>query len=549
MLELGLYIVLLSIGGGTFFWAGNELLKTVTGRADYYVADVILKGAKSSIDAPTITNLVKLRIAEIRADLKHNKIPNQRTRSVLLSSRPTGTIDRIPNWASVAEPAANGQLADLKFNIFGLDLGSILTWLQSKIVSHRTLNFTVTFTEHTATATGDVGIFDAQNPSMMIQVPIDKSPDPAFAYQIADRIACALVLHQLVGKPPRNIVERWFKARQYRVDEQNALRALGDDGFRIALYTDTTKVRADRSAYLSQVTQEIKAQMDYAWNYMTTLFKKVAGPNANFPKEPNLQLFPDDQRLAYVDFIYDKSATDKIGYDLENPTTVYNAPPMARFIPDRTFGCIAFLFVVELNKGVLRRTGQIAWDGESGAILNSYIDIFGAVVKRQHLSQNNRDANWAQIQQGGIDWHNGTDLAAANIQTLKPLRSLEGPGTCEDDHQVGSWDLRVGGNDIINGIHQNSGILNKAFYDSCKTVSVERAAEIWLRGLQTALPTDPERLKASPLGFETLVNAISSEANEDRSAIDSALRGVGFSRPVIGDININLYEGRVMGSR
>ena len=132
MFEFGLYIVLLLLGVGTFFWAGNELVKTVTGRADYYVADVILRGSPAISDAPTITNLVKLRIAEIRTDLKNNRVSSRMTRYVLLSSRPKVTIAQIPTWASVAEPARNDQLADLKLNIGGLDLGSFLSWLQVK---------------------------------------------------------------------------------------------------------------------------------------------------------------------------------------------------------------------------------------------------------------------------------------------------------------------------------------------------------------------------------------------------------------------------------
>ena len=76
-------------------------------------------------------------------------------------------------------------------------------------MSHRTLNLTVTFTQHTATVTGDVSIFDSQSPSLMIQMSKDKGSDAAFAYQIADRIACALVRHQLIGKPPRNFVKRF----------------------------------------------------------------------------------------------------------------------------------------------------------------------------------------------------------------------------------------------------------------------------------------------------------------------------------------------------
>ena len=208
-----------------------------------------------------------------------------------------------------------------------------------------------------------------------------------------------------------------------------------------------------------------------------------------------------------------------------------------------------FLFVVELKKGALRRTGQVAWDGESGAILNSYIDVFGAVVKRQYLSQDQRDGNWGLVQQGGIDWQNGIDLATTDAKDQKPLRSLEKPGSCEDDHQVASWDLHIIGNDLINGIHQKrAGSSIRLFMMLVKKSRSIRTGEIWLRGLQAALPVDPKQLKANPLGFEVLVKAISSEAGDDKAAIDAALRGVGFLDPAINGIITSLRAGARPGS-
>ena len=100
-------------------------------------------------------------------------------------------------------------------------------------------------------------------------------------------------------------------------------------------------------------------------------------------EKPPVRLLPEDMRMAYIDVFYRETldAQGKAQYDRANPVTVYNAPPMVRFIPDRTYGQMAFLFVIELKNGALKKWGQPAWLNESDAILNSYIDILGAVVR------------------------------------------------------------------------------------------------------------------------------------------------------------------------
>lgn len=522
MFEIVLYVVLLMLGGGTLIWSSMELIKILCGRADYYITDITLNGSLGqTVNAAMLTNLVRLRIAEIREDLKQSTGGAQ-NRSVVLSSNPLRKDIKIPAWASIATPAVENKIGDLKLSVGGFDLGGLLTWLRSNIVSSRTLRFAVTVNESAVVISGDVGMFDWRRPSLQIEVLKRQSPEGIVASLIADRIGCEVVRRQILGSDPRNIWERVTGQKTQRITERDELDQYGPAAFRTTLFTDSTRTRAERSGSIAQALQDLQGQMDYAWEYLTRLFTIVETPSVQIPNRPSLQLLPDDSPAAYVDYILDKPGNPELF------TTTYEVVPMARFVPDKTFGGMGFIFIAELKRGALRRMGNSAWEGESGAILSSYIDILGAVVKKQWLGEESNGPHWPLIQEGGIDLRNGIDLSISSTAVRKPIRSLKMPGSCDGDHQIAQWHLHSDGDDLINGVHQNSGILNKAFYDASQNVGAELTAEIWLRGLQNALPDDWSELKAHPLKIEQVALAISSNAGDKKREVDKALQGVGL---------------------
>jgi Zn-dependent metalloprotease len=133
---------------------------------------------------------------------------------------------------------------------------------------------------------------------------------------------------------------------------------------------------------------------------------------------------------------------------------------------------------------------------------------------------------------GGKRWQDGEDLSSLNVTEFKALRSLQSPGTLDGDFQVANWEHHFEGDDVTSDdVHQNSGILNKAFWEAAQTLGVEPAAEIWLRGLQEALPCDYKALGDHPLTILGLAGKISSVAGSEKQKINDAFNAVGVHFP------------------
>jgi hypothetical protein len=497
-------------------WSFKELIKACRGKIPYYINDVTLHGNLDSTDAATLSNLIRLRVVEISEDLKNPSLDQQDGFVKKFGSAEKRTEDE--HWKFPKLGTVVNQIGDLKLNIAGFDLSSLLTSLQNMVTGSRTLRFTVTRSDHYVTVGGDVGIFDPNDRFLTITIPTDQSSGDAFAFQIADKIAWEILRHQTVGKEPP-------VPRKEAANEKNESNP---KEFRTFYFTRTTELRARRNPSLEEARRQILAQIDYAWDYLVPLFKRVAGSGAELPAKPKeVRLLPEDMRQTFF-----------TEHDQAQPETVYNAPPMVRFIPDKTFGQMAFLFLVKLKNGALRQTDGPALPNESSAILDSYIDILGAVLNKQLLGEEKNGTRWPLIQIGGKNWYDGADLSTLKNKEkdtpLKPLRSLQSPGTCEGDFQVAQWDLHVDGYDMINDVHQNSGILNRAFYEASQRIGVEKATEIWLKGLQEVLPDDRTALQNKPLKILNLSKKISSVAGCTK--VDEALLSVGVACHLSGRV-------------
>ena len=134
----------------------------------------------------------------------------------------------------------------------------------------------------------------------------------------------------------------------------------------------------------------------------------------------------------------------------------------------------------EMTHGVIQFTSNLVYRGESGALNESFADVFGVLVKQWHLGQTVDEA----------DWLVGAELLT-EAPTRRALRSLAAPGTAyQNDPFLGSdpqpahvRDQYFGSADE-GGVHINSGIPNHAFYLTATELgghAYEAAAEIWYR--------------------------------------------------------------------
>jgi Zn-dependent metalloprotease len=114
----------------------------------------------------------------------------------------------------------------------------------------------------------------------------------------------------------------------------------------------------------------------------------------------------------------------------------------------------------ELGHGVIQFDGPLVYQGESGALNEHVADAFGAMVDQWRAGQTVEEA----------DWLVGKEILGEGV-TGKALRSLKEPGTAYDDDLLGKdpqpahMDDFVRTHDDNGGVHINSGIPNRAFYE------------------------------------------------------------------------------------
>ena len=132
----------------------------------------------------------------------------------------------------------------------------------------------------------------------------------------------------------------------------------------------------------------------------------------------------------------------------------------------------------ELTHGVTEKEAQLIYQDQSGALNESVSDVYGSLVKQYH--------NGKQAAQDA-DWLIGEGIWADSGRG-EALRSMKDPGTAfEGDRQPAHMNDYVNTIDDNGGVHNNSGIPNKAFYLAATEMggyAGERAGFIWYATLR-----------------------------------------------------------------
>lgn len=122
----------------------------------------------------------------------------------------------------------------------------------------------------------------------------------------------------------------------------------------------------------------------------------------------------------------------------------------------------------ELGHGVVSNTANLEYQGQSGAINESYADIFGAMVDRQ-------------------DWQIGEDVVRTTYYPSGALRDMSNPhngGTKTDEYwQPAHVSEMYLGTQDNGGVHINSSIGNHAFYLFATAVGKEKAEQVFYLAL------------------------------------------------------------------
>jgi Zn-dependent metalloprotease len=146
----------------------------------------------------------------------------------------------------------------------------------------------------------------------------------------------------------------------------------------------------------------------------------------------------------------------------------------------------------ELTHGVTDFTASLEYHAQSGALNESFSDVFGSLVTQYHNREDAASANWLI----------GAQILAPGINGVA-LRSMKEPGTAYDDPRLGGRDPQPKHMDDFlelpddewndwGGVHINSGIPNHAFYLVATQLggnAWEDAGSIWYNALLQLWPT------------------------------------------------------------
>jgi hypothetical protein len=119
----------------------------------------------------------------------------------------------------------------------------------------------------------------------------------------------------------------------------------------------------------------------------------------------------------------------------------------------------------ELTHGVIQYTANLEYVWQSGALNESFADIFGAMVDRD-------------------DWLMGEDLPSDALGGREAIRDLSDPSRFGQPAHTRDWVSTCSDHE---GVHTNSGITNKAYHSIATTITKVKAERIFYRTLVTYL--------------------------------------------------------------
>ena len=184
----------------------------------------------------------------------------------------------------------------------------------------------------------------------------------------------------------------------------------------------------------------------------------------------------------------------------------------------------------EMSHGVVQTTANLEYQGESGALNESYADIFGAMIDRD-------------------DWQIGEDVVLGSSFPSGALRDLSDPnqggtGLSSPGWQPAHTDEQYTGSQDNGGVHINSGIPNRAFYLTASAIGKDKAERIYYRALDQYLTRTAQFIDAriaTIQAAEDLYGAGGSEAVTVANSFTTV--GIGSGAPTNNQTDVQTNPG------
>lgn len=178
----------------------------------------------------------------------------------------------------------------------------------------------------------------------------------------------------------------------------------------------------------------------------------------------------------------------------------------------------------ELTHGVTQYEAGLVYRNESGALNESFSDVFGTLVKQRSLNQTADQA----------DWLIGEGLLAPGVNGVA-LRSMKAPGTAYDDPVLGkdpqpsNYSHLYRGRQDNGGVHINSGIPNHAFYLAAIGIggyAWEKTGKIWYIALRDSLRSRSNFKNAANITI-SVAGQLYGQNSQEQQSVRNAWHKVG----------------------
>jgi len=179
----------------------------------------------------------------------------------------------------------------------------------------------------------------------------------------------------------------------------------------------------------------------------------------------------------------------------------------------------------ELTHGVTQYEAALEYQGQAGALNESFSDVFGTLIKQHALKQTVDKA----------DWLIGAGLFTRKVNGIA-LRSMKEPGSAYNDPTIGKDPQPGHMKDFVNttsdngGVHINSGIPNRAFYLTATELggnAWEKAGYIWYVTLTEKLRESSNFQKAANMTFD-VASSVYGKGSQEQKAVQKAWNLVGI---------------------
>lgn len=166
----------------------------------------------------------------------------------------------------------------------------------------------------------------------------------------------------------------------------------------------------------------------------------------------------------------------------------------------------------EMSHGVIQNTSNLEYQGESGALNESFADIFGVLIDRD-------------------DWLLGEDIVSRQFFPTGALRNVMDPNNGGRSLQDRGWQPasvseQFFGSEDNGGVHINSGIVNRAFYLFANQVGRDQAEQVYYDALANYLTRSSQFIDARLAVIEA---ARKGFGNNSAAAATAAFDAVGIT--------------------